>query len=118
MQCPKCRLINPPSAGRCDCGYDFGTQSMKPSYLQGAAGDSEVISELVRALGRRDLTVGGLWLGLGLVATVGTYALAASEGGGRYFVAYGAIVFGFLRLLRGLYRTQTGRPSTFWDVKL
>lgn len=23
MDCPNCRLINPPEAERCDCGYDF-----------------------------------------------------------------------------------------------
>jgi hypothetical protein len=26
MQCPHCRLINPPTAARCDCGYDFVAQ--------------------------------------------------------------------------------------------
>jgi hypothetical protein len=25
MQCPKCRLENPPNAKWCDCGYDFST---------------------------------------------------------------------------------------------
>jgi hypothetical protein len=31
--CPKCGLLNPPEAGRCDCGYDFVTREMKRSYV-------------------------------------------------------------------------------------
>ena len=33
QKCPKCDLLNPPSAERCDCGYDFVTKSMQTSYL-------------------------------------------------------------------------------------
>jgi len=33
MDCPKCKLVSPPGAERCDCGYDFKTGTMKESYL-------------------------------------------------------------------------------------
>lgn len=32
--CPRCGLINPPGAQRCDCGYDFIAQRVKGSYLE------------------------------------------------------------------------------------
>ncbi len=33
MVCPHCKLINPPTAQRCDCGYDFPTGKLRGSYL-------------------------------------------------------------------------------------
>ena len=35
MKCINCGLINPETALRCDCGYDFATQSMMASYVPG-----------------------------------------------------------------------------------
>ena len=35
MDCPHCKLINPDTALRCDCGYDFQLKTMKQSYLGG-----------------------------------------------------------------------------------
>ena len=33
MNCPRCGLINPGTAQRCDCGYDFISKSVQESYL-------------------------------------------------------------------------------------
>jgi hypothetical protein len=33
MDCPNCKLVNPPTATRCDCGYDFQMHTMRESYL-------------------------------------------------------------------------------------
>jgi hypothetical protein len=32
LRCPKCRLINPPEAKQCDCGWEFATPM--PSWLE------------------------------------------------------------------------------------
>jgi len=51
----------------------------------------------------RDLTVGGAWLLGGLLVTIGSYSLAASSPGGcHYVIASGAMLYGAVRLLRGL----------------
>ena len=33
MKCPNCNLINPETALRCDCGYDFQSGKMKETYF-------------------------------------------------------------------------------------
>ncbi|GEM_PF-2302926 len=32
MKCPRCKLINPDVAQRCDCGYDFQSKSVQQPY--------------------------------------------------------------------------------------
>jgi hypothetical protein len=49
---------------------------------------------------QQDIWVGAAWLVGGLLVTVWSYA--ATSGGGRYVIAYGAVVYGAIRLLRGL----------------
>jgi hypothetical protein len=54
---------------------------------------------------RKDITVGAIVLGLGLLVTLVTYSMA-SNGGGSYVVTWGAIIFGGIRLVRGLMNSQ------------
>ncbi|MGZ6267647.1 MAG: hypothetical protein ACXWNR_03685 [Candidatus Limnocylindrales bacterium] len=55
-------------------------------------------------MGVGDMVIGGLICAGGVVVTLATYNAAASSGGGSYIIAWGAIVFGGLRFLRGLAR--------------
>lgn len=53
--------------------------------------------------GGKDVMIGGLILGIGLLVTIGTYAAASGGGnGGKYTIAWGAILFGGIRFVRGL----------------
>jgi hypothetical protein len=49
---------------------------------------------------RHKARVGGAFLGAGVLITVVTYAIAASSsGGGTYFVFFGPVIFGSIRLV-------------------
>jgi|SRR5208282_2547168 len=59
----------------------------------------------LKAAGLGDIITGGLWCLAGILITALTYAAASSEsGGGTYFVAWGAVVFGGYQALRGSVR--------------
>src|SRR5579872_7323138 len=53
-----------------------------------------------KALGGKNMLVGGLWCVGGTVVTVGS--MVAAQGGGYYLVTWGAIVFGGIQFFRGL----------------
>ena len=60
----------------------------------------------------RDMLVGGLWCLGGIIVTVVTYSsVANSPGGGTYVVAWGAILFGALRFIRGLTGESKAKPK-------
>ena len=42
MKCPKCGLLNPDEAQRCDCGYDFQTKTIQPSCLADLGGKNSL----------------------------------------------------------------------------
>jgi hypothetical protein len=50
----------------------------------------------------QDVLYGALWLLGGIAVTAGTYVMAEEAGGGRYIVAWGAMLCGGLQFLRGL----------------
>jgi hypothetical protein len=59
-------------------------------------------TEALRDAANKDMLVGALWCGGGILVTVITYS--AASGGGTYVVAWGAIIFGGIRFVRGLMR--------------
>ena len=115
--CPHCRLINPDTALRCDCGYDFSSGTLKESHLK-AHEVRKVASEVqdfiethggvdgaFRTVGKRNMIRGASWCIGGFFVTAVTYGIAAEQangaGGGTYLVAWGAIIFGAFRFLKG-----------------
>lgn len=64
MRCPSCRLENPPTAKRCDCGHTFGepVSPLRKERAASAIGQSFV--RLVWALAALGSVVGGLNLAL------------------------------------------------------
>jgi hypothetical protein len=57
---------------------------------------------------KRSMVFGGIMFAVGLMITVGSYTAAdGGNGGGRYVVAWGAMIFGAIRFFYGLARLTT-----------
>lgn len=54
-----------------------------------------------RSAGKKNMLYGALWCVGGLVITIATFAFA-NQGGGRYVVFWGAVIFGAIQFVRGL----------------
>ena len=85
-------------------------QSAVHRQTGGAFGDDADISDVaaLQAIGRRNMAIGGLVCVIGLVVTLGSMA-AAGDGGGRFVIAWGAIVWGAVQFFRGMNQTNIGR---------
>jgi hypothetical protein len=98
QECPHCGLFSPEEAIRCDCGYDFTSQTVQSSYLvahfvQKHGGADNIIMGLARS----NIRNGTLLLAIG--ASVSVIGYLAS--GNLYFFG-GAVLWGALFLYRGL----------------
>jgi hypothetical protein len=82
LKCPNCKLINPPAALRCDCGYDFESKTVERSFLTSQqASDPEAwrTKEILKFLGWWYLTVAVFPLGILCAILVASLLLAAAR---------------------------------------
>jgi hypothetical protein len=79
---------------------DVGAPGRRSSGASSAAVEAEANASAMREQKQRDVVIGALICLAGVVITFVSYS-SASGGGGRYVVAWGAIVFGAIRMFRG-----------------
>jgi len=60
------------------------------------------LGEALRSRGLRTIVIGAVWAVIGIVVTV--WSMAAAKSGGRYVIAWGAVVFGVVQIGRGLFQ--------------
>jgi hypothetical protein len=76
-----------------------------PQYPGTSSGAAPSESGGTEGGGKANIWVGAIVCLLGIFFTVGTYTTAA-ESGGTYVVAYGAIVWGAMQFMRGLWQSS------------
>lgn len=84
------------------------TLAQDPNPATTTAAQPDPLDSTARAAGLRNILYGSLWLAGGLAVTLLTYS-TASRSGGRYVMAYGAIVGGAIQLLRGVVQLLSSR---------
>ncbi len=121
MECPRCRLINPETAERCDCGYEFASGLVKESYLVSEAQARHPdLAQWLRESARRDIKTGIVAIAAGLGVTVFTYALRnkspeASGGGPASFLVFvGPVVYGLFLIGRAVEKLRAARGGARW----
>lgn len=66
----------------------------------------EARAKVVQEAAHKNMLHGGLWCAGGILVTALTYGAAAGSGGGKYVVAWGAIVFGGIQFFRGFIQSS------------
>ena len=62
-------------------------------------------AKALKAAGRKNMLYGALWCIGGTVVTALSYQAAANAGGGKYVLAWGAILFGGIQFFRGMIQS-------------
>lgn len=90
-KCPRCHLINPETALRCNCGFDFASGRIKASYIQDPKYHEEIAEDKSEKHQQRTgFTLIGLFVGfIGFLVTV----TASLLGGIITMLAGATIVF-------------------------
>jgi len=96
--CPQCGLISPDEALRCDCGYDFATNTIESSYLIEHQRRKRLSSSLQLQQSSRPDT-GLVWAVIGLLGAANIVAIAET-GNASIFLATLGLVAVTLRRLR------------------
>ena len=99
MKCPMCGLINPETARRCDCGYDFASGGVERSYLSQSERESAQTVYLSLFIGRASrnefwyfvlrniIIIIGLSIIDAIIGTLGTFSNGIGLLGGIYTIA-------------------------------
>jgi hypothetical protein len=66
-------------------------------------------AQALREAGNKNMFFGALWFLGGLIVTVLTFT--AAQGGGRYVIAWGAVVFGAIQFIRGFSQVSGAPPA-------
>jgi hypothetical protein len=106
FQCPKCgEYINTHMTECRFCHAPINTQEAQTAAAQLDKANRVEDERTSGGSGIRNMVVGGIWCVGGILVTVITYSAAASSPtGGRYFVAWGAIIFGAIQFFKGLFQ--------------
>ena len=83
----------------CDCGWSFADGMMTTPPRRAFGGDAAQRDRRAHASGQ--LVFGVVLLLIGIIITAVTYD-SASTSGGTYIIAYGPIVVGVIKIIRGL----------------
>jgi hypothetical protein len=112
QQCPRCALFNPPSALRCDCGYDFRSGTVERSYLAAHVVEKHGQAKIAQDSARRKILSG-----ISLLVLAGILSAGASLASGRVRIAAPFSLGGALLLVGGLRerRRRLPDPATVKD---
>ena len=106
QKCPKCRLLNPPEAMRCDCGYDFGSRTMESTYLtpEQQARERELAEASNPDIVEHKVLHSGIIGGSIAMLVAAGWFYVGWQGGKIYFYPPILFVIGLFAVIRGVTR--------------